>query len=117
METIGQKIFEIRKRKGLTQEQLSEAAGINQRTLQRIEKNQTQPLGNTLKSICEVLEINMEDLLDYNMVEDNRFIALLHLSVLSFLVIPLTNIVLPLVLWITKRGQNFELKRTRGRSN
>jgi transcriptional regulator with XRE-family HTH domain len=43
METIGDKILEIRKRKGLTQEELSDLAKINLRTLQRIEKGETGP--------------------------------------------------------------------------
>jgi transcriptional regulator with XRE-family HTH domain len=62
METIGDKILEIRKRKGLTQEELSDLAKINLRTLQRIEKGETVPRGNTLKMLCSVLEINMEDI-------------------------------------------------------
>jgi transcriptional regulator with XRE-family HTH domain len=48
METIGAKILEIRKRKGLTQEELSDLAKINLRTLQRIEKGETGLRGNTL---------------------------------------------------------------------
>jgi len=109
METIGQKIQAIRKRKGLTQEQLSESARINLRTLQRIERSDTEPLGNTLKNICEVLGINIEDILDYNKEEDNRYIIFLHLSVLSFLIIPLSNIIIPLVLWLTKRDKIINL--------
>ena len=105
METIGEKIQEIRKRKGLTQEQLSNSAKINLRTLQRIEKNETEPLGNTLKSICNILDINLEDILNYNKTEDNRYLIFFHLSVLSFIIIPLGNIVIPLILWITKRDK------------
>jgi transcriptional regulator with XRE-family HTH domain len=109
MDTVDQKILEIRKSKGLTQEQLSEAAGINLRTLQRIEKNQTEPLGNTLRNICKVLGIEIEDILDYNQTEDNSILILLHLSVLSFLILPLSNIILPLILWITKREKIINL--------
>jgi len=59
METIGEKILEIRKQKGLTQEELADRAKINLRTVQRIEKNETEPRGNTLKMLCNVLELLM----------------------------------------------------------
>jgi transcriptional regulator with XRE-family HTH domain len=105
METLGDKILEIRKRKGLTQEELSDLAKINLRTLQRIEKGETVPRGNTLKMLCGVLEINMEDILDYGKTEDNKYIRYFHLSVLTFIFIPLGNIIIPLILWITKRDK------------
>jgi transcriptional regulator with XRE-family HTH domain len=109
METIGEKIQDIRKRKGLTQEQLSSSAKINLRTLQRIEKNETEPLGNTLNSICNILDINLEDILDYNKTEDKRYLIFFHLSVLSFIIIPIGNIIIPLILWITKRDKIINL--------
>ena len=71
MITIGEKIQEVRRHKGLTQEQLADSAKINLRTLQRIEKNETEPLGNTLKRICNILNINLKNILDYNKKEDN----------------------------------------------
>lgn len=55
METIGAKILEIRNRKGLTQEKLSDLSKINLRTLQRIEKGTTEPRSDTLNSICQVV--------------------------------------------------------------
>jgi transcriptional regulator with XRE-family HTH domain len=111
MDTIGQKIVEIRKRKGLSQEALSDLAKINLRTLQRIEKGETDPLGNTLKSLCNVLEINIEDILDYGKVEHNKFLLFFYLSVLSFIVIPLGNLIVPIVLWIAKRDKIIDLNK------
>jgi hypothetical protein len=35
--------------------------------------------GNTLKMLCSVLEINMEDILDYGKTEDNKYIRYFHL--------------------------------------
>jgi len=111
MDAIGEKILEIRKRKGLTQEELSSLSNINLRTLQRIEKGETEPLGNTLKSICKILDINIEDLIDYGKSEDIRVIQFLYLSVLSFLIIPLGNIIIPLILWIIKRDKIIDLNK------
>lgn len=105
METIGAKILEIRNRKGVTQERLSDLAGINLRTLQRIEKGTTEPRSDTLNRICKVLDVNVEDILDYGKVEDLKFLRYFHLSVLACMFIPLGSIILPLVIWLTKRDK------------
>jgi uncharacterized Tic20 family protein len=75
------------------------------RTLQRIEKGETEPQGNTIKQICNVLEVNIEEILDYGKKEDNNFLILFHLSVLCFLILPLGNLILPTILWLTKRDK------------
>lgn len=64
MSLIAQKIIETRKQKGLTQEELAEQAHINIRTIQRIENCESEPRGKTLRLICNVLEIEIQELLD-----------------------------------------------------
>lgn len=105
MKTIGQKIAEIRKQKGFSQEELAENSKVSLRTIQRIEKDETDPRGATLKAICDVLGINIEDILDYGKVEDKTYLIFLHLSVLSFCVIPFGNLILPIILWLNKRDK------------
>ena len=105
MKHLGEKILEVRKLKGLTQEDLSESAGINLRTIQRIEKGDSEPRGRTLRSICDILDINFEEIYNYSKEEDNTYLTHLHLSVLSFIIIPLGNIFIPLILWLTKRNK------------
>lgn len=105
MKTIGQKITEIRKQKGLSQEELSENSKVSLRTIQRIEKDETDPRGATLKTVCDALQINIEDILDYGKHEDKTYLIFLHLSVLVFCVIPFGNIILPLILWLNKRDK------------
>jgi transcriptional regulator with XRE-family HTH domain len=103
METIGSKISKIRKQKGMSQEELSDLSKINLRTLQRIEKNENHPSGNTLRLICETLQINIEEILNYGKIEDNNYLMFLHLSIISNVIIPLGNIIFPLILWLNKR--------------
>ncbi|QRM88270.1 DUF4870 domain-containing protein [Lacinutrix sp. WUR7] len=110
MNEIGKKVKEARKMKGLSQEELADLAKINLRTIQRIETNQNEPRGKTLHLICEVLEINAEDILDYGKTNDNNFLIYFHLSVLTFLFIPIGNIILPLILWLTKKDKIIGLK-------
>lgn len=63
MNLIGEKLCKARKSKGLTQEELAENSQVNLRTIQRIENNQTNPRGKTLGLICEILGLNLQDLL------------------------------------------------------
>lgn len=105
MKTIGQKIAEIRKKKGFSQEELAENSKVSLRTIQRIEKDETDPRGATLKAVCDALQINIEDILDYGKHEDKTYLIFLHLSVLVFCVIPFGNIILPLILWLNKRDK------------
>jgi len=110
MNGIGEKIKEVRKKKGLSQEELAESAMISLRTIQRIENNQSEPHGKTLNLICEVLGINAEDILDYGKNADKNYLTIFHLTVLSFLAIPLGNIIIPLIMWMNKKDKIIGLK-------
>jgi transcriptional regulator with XRE-family HTH domain len=111
MTEIGKKIRELRKKKGLSQEELAESAKVNLRTIQRIEKNESEPRGKTLNLICQVLDINAEDILDYGKQTDISYLTIFHLSVITFLAIPVGNIILPLILWMNKKDKIIGLKK------
>jgi transcriptional regulator with XRE-family HTH domain len=53
---LGQKVIELRKKKGLTQEELVEKCNLNVRTLQRIESGEVNPRDYTIKSIFKALD-------------------------------------------------------------
>ena len=109
MENIGQKIVELRKSKGYTQEELAEKAKVNLRTIQRIENGENKPSGNTIKLICEALETLPEKIINYGKKEDSKLLVLMHLSVITYLVIPIGNILIPLIFWISKKDKILEL--------
>tara|TARA_R110001606_G_C15220600_1_gene633982 strand:+ start:322 stop:903 length:582 start_codon:yes stop_codon:yes gene_type:complete len=115
MENIGQKIVELRKSKGYTQEELAEKAKVNLRTIQRIENEENKPSGNTLKFICEALDTLPEKIIDYGKKEDLKLLVLMHLSVITYLVIPIGNILIPLIFWVSKKDKiiNLDEKGTR----
>lgn len=62
MNKIGKLISESRKSKGLTQENLAEMAGLNLRTIQRIENNENEPRRTTVQLVCKALEIIESDI-------------------------------------------------------
>lgn len=51
-----------RKRRGLSQEELAEAAGLSLRTVQRLEKGESLPRGFTLQALAAALELPVEAL-------------------------------------------------------
>lgn len=50
------RIKELREKKGLSQEELANLSGLSLRTIQRIERNETNPLGDTKRKILKILE-------------------------------------------------------------
>jgi len=58
---LGKKIAELRKAKGLTQDELVEKCNISVRTLQRIEAGEVSPRSYTLKIIFAALDYNIYD--------------------------------------------------------
>ena len=105
MKDLGSRLTEFRKAKGLSQETLAEDAGISLRTLQRIEKEGTNPHGDTLKRLAEVLDVSMDELLDHSLEINYNYIRGLHYSALIFIIFPLGNIILPAILWVRKKDK------------
>ena len=60
---LGKKISELRKERGITQEELVEQCNINVRTIQRIEAGDVTPRSYTLKSILEVLKVDFDSVI------------------------------------------------------
>ncbi|MDD3033469.1 MAG: helix-turn-helix domain-containing protein [Bacteroidales bacterium] len=52
---FGKKLLEIRRAKGLTQEEVAEKCGITTRTIQRIESGLVEPRAYTIKTISETI--------------------------------------------------------------
>ena len=67
---LGRRIRELRKRKGLTQEQLAEMIGIEPRNLLKIENAQTYPRVQTLQKIMEFLNCSANELFHFEHLDD-----------------------------------------------
>jgi transcriptional regulator with XRE-family HTH domain len=80
---IGIVIKEVRKQRGLTQLDLSEHAKISVRTIQRIEKDEVDPSFYSLKSISEILEIDLLEIKNSNSMMFTKKILGIHLNDIS----------------------------------
>ena len=59
---IGDRLRDLRKRSLLTQEQLAERSGIGVATIIRVERNQVEPRGSTIRKLAEALSVEPEEL-------------------------------------------------------
>lgn len=59
---IGDRLRDLRKRALLTQRELADKSGVGVTTIIRIERNQVEPHGRTIRRIAEALEVPPEEL-------------------------------------------------------
>lgn len=64
--SLGNKILELRKKKGLSQEQLGEKVNVTRQTISNWELNETTPNPEQLKLLSSVLNVSIDELLDNN---------------------------------------------------
>ncbi len=60
---IGDKLRETRKRALLTQQELADRSGVGVTTIVRIERNQVEPHGRTIRKLADALGVSPADLL------------------------------------------------------
>ena len=103
MEELATRIINYRKRKGYSQELLAELSGLNLRTIQRVEKGDTVPRGDSLQRLAKALGTSPDNLIDWTVKEDKSVLTILNLSQLSFLVFPLLGVLIPMGIWIIQK--------------
>jgi transcriptional regulator with XRE-family HTH domain len=62
---LGQRIRELRKAKGFSQDQLSEKIGIDPKHLSRIELGKSFPYMETLEAVAKSLDVEIKDLFEF----------------------------------------------------
>ncbi len=102
---LAQKIKALRNRKGFSQEELSEKSGLSLRTIQRIENGETEPRGDSLNRKANAFDVAPDEILDWAVYEDKGLLTSLNLSALSFILFPLLGILIPLIIWISKKDK------------
>lgn len=80
---LGKKISELRKAKGLTQEELVEKCNLNVRTIQRIEAGEVTPRSYTVKALFEALDFKWEEVKSSFTDEERKAPSYLYLAFAS----------------------------------
>lgn len=102
---LAQKIKALRKSKGLSQEALAEIAGLSLRTVQRIENENKNPSGDSLKRLSTALGVSPDYLLEWEPNENTNFLLILAFSPILCIFNPFLAIIVPLILWSLKKNQ------------
>lgn len=102
---LAKRVKDLRKRKGMSQELLAENSGLSLRTVQRIENGETQPTGDSIKRLSSALNVTPNELIDWQIIEDSKTLLLLNLSQLGFIAFPLLGILIPLIIWTSKKDK------------
>jgi transcriptional regulator with XRE-family HTH domain len=100
-------LLRSRQNLNLTQEELSEKSGVSVRTIQRIEAGDT-PKGYTLKVLAKALDISEASLLgeDETAFTSNKWLKIINLSSLPFIIVPPLNFLVPLLIMSFKKEFN-----------
>lgn len=61
---VGERLRELRMRRAMTQDELAAAAEIGKNTVNRIERNHTEPRPPTLRKLAQALEVDPAELVD-----------------------------------------------------
>lgn len=72
-EKIGKFIADIRKEKGLTQRELAETMGVSDKTISKWECGNGMPEMSMLMPLCQVLEINVNELLSGERLSEGSY--------------------------------------------
>ena len=62
---IGERLRQLREERALRQEDLAELAGVGKNTVNRIEKNRTEPHMTTVRKLAEALELDPRELVKH----------------------------------------------------
>lgn len=109
---LGKRILELRKSKGLTQEELVEKCNINVRTIQRIEAGEVTPRSFTIKTILEALEVDSNLLfqkvdhksdIQFSVAQINR-LNISWIAGIFFLVLSIVGIIGEIYFWENERS-------------
>ncbi len=61
---IGQQLKDMRVRRAMSQDDLAEKAGVGLNTVNRLERNRTEPRPSTLRKLSQALGVDPAELID-----------------------------------------------------
>ncbi|MFD0799614.1 DUF4870 domain-containing protein [Maribacter chungangensis] len=110
-QNLGNRVKKLRNIQRISQEFLAEESGLSIRTIQRIEKGETAPNGDTCQKLAVALKVSPNELLEWTAVEDIDFLKKLNLSALTFIFFPILGILVPTLMWVSKKDKIKDIDR------
>ncbi len=105
--SLGNMILELRKKKGLSQEQLGEKVNVTRQTISNWELNETTPNPEQLKLLSKALEVSIDELLgndftsiietkmnkiDGNVIKNNNLLKVMFVIIVVIMAITISFI-------------------------
>ena len=69
---FGEKLMQLRKKQGLSQEELAEKLGVSRQSVSKWESNNTYPETDKIVQICNIFDCSMDDLINDNITDINQ---------------------------------------------
>lgn len=69
---LAKKLKELRALRGMSQEYLADESKVSLRTIQRIENNESEPTGETIKRIANALDVELSELIGTNIISETN---------------------------------------------
>ena len=69
---FGDKLILLRKKKGLSQEELAEKLGVSRQSVSKWESNNTYPETDKIIQICNIFDCSMDDLINDKVTDINQ---------------------------------------------
>ncbi len=93
-ETIGERLRRLRKKSGLTQEELADAVGVHENSVSRWENNELTPKTQSIKALAKALGVSEADLLNDSPPEHSGGWEL-HLKILDHNPLEVMSLIAP----------------------
>lgn len=101
-----EQIKNARTRLKLSQEDLAERIGVSVRTLQRIEKGESEPRFDVRNKMAEILCLEpIESVVEQQHTDNSRTLHWINLSALAYWLVPTANFFLPLIMYFAFRNR------------
>ena len=69
---LGKKLFELRKKKGISQEELATQVGVTRQTISNWELGETEPKPSELKTLSKIFQVSIDELLKQYLLKLNQ---------------------------------------------
>ncbi len=105
------KLKTLRTAKAMSQEELAEKSGLSLRTIQRIENNETEPRGDSLKRLARALQTTPDAVIEWRSEEERSYMLMVALGSCAFVLFPLLGILITMILWLLKKDRTQTIDR------
>ena len=81
--SLGERLYELRKKKGLSQEEVAEKLNVTRQSVSKWETGKCMPDLSLFPELCKVLDITINDLISGEKVDNEKYINTLEVNMVK----------------------------------